>query len=84
MSSQGMPLIMTLTIIAILFVLFRMKGVEADYNLNTVNTQIEKATLENKELKAKKAKLLSVGRLKRLAEKHKFSDPKQTQIIVVP
>ena len=83
-SSQGMPIILSLTIISILFVLFRMKGIEVDYKLNTINAKIKETSLENKELKAKKAKLLSTERLKSLAEKHNFSEPKQKQIIVVP
>ena len=83
-STQGLPIVLSLTIIAILFVLFRMKGVEVDYKLNTVNAQIEEASLENKSLKAQKAKLLSVKRLRRLAVKHRFLEPKQEQIIVVP
>ena len=84
MSSQGMPVVLTLTVIAILFVLFRMKGVETDYRINTVNEKIKTASMKNKELRAKKAKLLSVERLKRLAKKHDFSVPDQKQIIVVP
>ena len=83
-SSQGMPIILTLAIISILFVLFRMKGVEIDYKLNSVNMKIKEETLNNKELKAQKANLLSVGRLRGLAKKHKLQEPKQKQIIVVP
>ncbi len=83
-SSQGMPIILSLTIISILFVLFRMKGVETDYKLNTVNAKIKETSLKNKELKANKAKLLSIERLRKLATKHKLSEPKQKQIIVVP
>ena len=83
-SSQGMPIILTLAIISILFVLFRMKGVEIDYKLNTVNQKTKEEVLNNKELKAKKANLLSVGRLRKLAKKHNLQEPKQKQIIVVP
>ena len=83
-SPQGMPIVLTLAVIAILFVLFRMKGVEVDYKMNAVRAEIKEASLVNKELKAKKANLLSVVKLRQLAEKHGFIEPKQTQIIVVP
>jgi cell division protein FtsL len=83
-STQGLPLILTFAVIGILFVLFRMKGVELDYKTTEVNKKIEKVTLENKELKAKKARLLSIKRLRRLANKYGLSQPKQEQIIVIP
>ena len=69
---------------AILFVLFRMKSVEIDYKVSDVNKDIEKVMLENKELKAKKAKMLSVKSLKKMAKNHGLSQPKQDQIIVIP
>ena len=53
LSSQGLPLSLAFIIISILFVLFRMKGVELDYKVNTVNSTIEKNLLENKELNLK-------------------------------
>lgn len=84
LSSQGLPLSLAFIIISILFVLFRMKGVELDYKVNTVNSTIEKNVLENKELKAKKAKLLSTKNLRAMANKHSLKQPSQKQIIVVP
>lgn len=83
-SSQGLPLSLAFIIISILFVLFRMKGVELDYRVNEVNSKIEKSHLENKELKAKKAKLLSTKNLRQMASKHSLKQPTQKQIIVVP
>jgi cell division protein FtsL len=84
LSSQGLPLSLAFIIISILFVLFRMKGVELDYKVNTVNSKIEKNLSENKELKAKKAKLLSAKNLRAMANKHSLKQPSQKQIIVVP
>jgi hypothetical protein len=61
-----------------------MKGVELDYKITAVNKDIEKVVLDNKELKAKKARLLSVKRLRKLASKYDLKQPKQKQIIVLP
>lgn len=69
---------------AILFVLFRMKSVEQDYKFHSYNKQIEDSIHENKELRARKAKLLSAKNLRTLAEKHNLNEPKQDQIIVIP
>lgn len=70
--------------LGLLFVLFRMKGVELDYKITSVNKDIDKVVLDNKELKAKKARLLSVKRLRKLASKYDLKQPKQKQIIVLP
>ena len=83
LSSQILPLILAFFTIAILFVLFRMKGVELDYKLSDINKDIKKVSLENKELKAKKAKLLSTKRLQRLAKKYNLALPTQEQIIII-
>lgn len=83
-SSRGFPIILTFTVLAILFVLFRMKTVELDYQVNFLNKEIEEVIVENKDLKARKAKLMSVDRLRAMATKHGLSQPKQNQIIVVP
>lgn len=82
-SSQGFPIILTLFTIATMFVLFRMKGVDLRYKVSEEQRSIDKYVLENKELKAQKARLLSVNKLKKLAKKYKLSQPKQSQIIVL-
>lgn len=82
-SSQGFPIFLTLTLMAILFVVFRMKIVEIDYKLADLNREIESVSLENKELKARRAQLLSVGKLRSLAVDHDFSQPTENQIIVI-
>jgi len=84
LSSQGFPIFLTITIFGILFVLFRMKGVELDYKSSSVSKDIKKIKLENKELKAEKAKRLSMKNLRRLAKKYELKEPNQKQIIVIP
>ncbi len=83
-SSRGFPIILTFTVLAILFVLFRMKTVELDYQVNYLNKEIDEVVVENKDLKARKAKLMSVDKLRAMAQRHGLSQPKQNQIIVVP
>jgi hypothetical protein len=82
-SSQGFPIFLSFTTLAILFVLFRMKNVEMDYQITKANRDIEKVLLD-KELKAKNARMLSTDRLRRLALVHHLDQPKQDQIIVIP
>ncbi len=82
-STQGFPLFLAFTTLAVLFVIFRMKNVEMDYKISFHNKEIEKVLLDNKELKAKKARILSADKLRSLAEKHNLSQPKQNQIIVI-
>jgi cell division protein FtsL len=83
-SSQGFPIMLTLSVIAVLFVLFRMKAVETNYKITSMNKDIDKVALESKELKAKKARLLSVKALNKMARKYELNQPKDKQIIVIP
>lgn len=83
-SSKGFPLFLSFTTLAILFVLFRMKNVEMDYQITKANKDIEKVLLDNKELKAKKARMLSSEKLRKLASAHNLDQPKQDQVIVIP
>ena len=83
LSSQILPLVLAFFTVSILFVLFRMKGVELDYRISDINKDVKSVTLENKELKARKAKLLSTKRLQRLAKKYNLALPKQDQIIII-
>ncbi len=83
-STQGMPIFLTVAVLSFLFVLFRMKGVELDYQIISSKKEIERINSENKELKAKKAGLLSVKSLRRIAKKHSLKEPNKKQIIVIP
>jgi hypothetical protein len=82
-SNNVFPFVLIFTTLGILFVLFRMKNVEVDYRSSSMRKDIEKFSLENKELKAKKAKLLSTKRLRQLAKKYKLQQPVSKQIIVI-
>ena len=83
-STKGFPIFLSFTTLAILFVLFRMKNIEMDYTISKTNREIEKVILDNKELKAKKARMLSAEKLRKLALAHNLDQPKQDQIIVIP
>ena len=83
-SSQGFPLLLMFSVLGVLFVLFRMKSVELDYKITEVNKKISKERLEQKELGAKKAGLLSINNLRKLAKRYNLKQPTQAQIIVIP
>lgn len=84
LSSQGLPIVLSLVVITVLFVLFRMKGIELNYEIANVKKEVERVKIEGKELKAKKARLLSVSNLRKMARRYNLAQPKQHQIIVVP
>lgn len=83
-SAQGLPIFLSLIVITVLFVLFRMKTVEMNYKIAAISKDIEKVKIEGKELKAKKAKHLSVKNLRKLARTYKLQQPKKHQLIVIP
>ena len=61
-----------------------MKGIEQDYKFNEIIKSIKVETNENKALKAAKARLLSVKKLKSFARKHKLKEPDEKHIILIP
>jgi len=71
-------------LIGTLFVWIRMSGIEQDYAYNKIYKESKKESLENKELQAKKAKMLSVKNLKKFANKFKLKEPKDSQVIIIP
>ena len=84
LSSQGLPIFALLALLTIGFVVFRMKSIDYDYRTNEVNTSLEREHIENKDLKAKRARLLSTRNLHELAKKYNLTEPSQKQIVVVP
>ena len=81
---SGLPIFVSFAVMALLFVLFRLKSIELEYKIAEKVKEIQKAEQESKDINAAKARLLSVRNLRRLAEVHGFSEPKGSQIIVVP
>jgi hypothetical protein len=67
-----------------MFVFVRMKGVEQNYKFNILNKTMDKVTAENKELKAKKAKMTSVTNLREIAQKFDLKEPSAKQVLVIP
>lgn len=81
---QALPFTLTFTTLAILFVGFRMRGIEQAYSLNNIEQEIYKATIRNKELKAHRAKEMSVPKLREFAVKYDLKEPGPEQIILIP
>ena len=70
--------------LASLFLMFRLKNVELDYEIAAITKRIDQLKTENRDLHAKKAKLLSSENLKKYAWKLGFVEPKSDKILVVP
>lgn len=83
-SFESFPIILSLALLALLFVLVRMRGIEQDYKFNDLTQQISRAMYENRDLKARRAKLLSAKNLRVMATKFNMEGPKQNQIIIIP
>ncbi|WPU65470.1 hypothetical protein [Peredibacter starrii] len=81
---KALPFTLTFTTLAVLFVGFRMKGIEQAYQLNTIEQDIHKATIRNKELKAQRASEMSVPKLREFAVKYDLKEPGPEQIILIP
>ena len=81
---QALPFTLTFTTLAVLFVGFRMKGIEQAYSLNNIESDINKATIRNKELKAQRAREMSVHKLREFAVKYDLKEPGPEQIILIP
>ena len=83
-NSQTMPLIFAFSVLGILFVLIRMKGVEQDYKYNEIAKRIQIQENKNKQLKATRARVLSVKQLKSFAKKFNLQEPDEKRVIVIP
>ena len=81
---QALPFTLTFTTLAVLFVAFRMKGIEQAYSLNTINGNMQKAIINNKELKAQRAREMSVPKLREYAAQYGLQEPGPEQIILIP
>ena len=83
-TSQTLPLIFVFSILGILFVVIRMKGIEQDYKYNDLAKRIKVQQVQNKELKAKLARELSVKKLKAYAKKFNLNEPDEKRVIIIP
>jgi hypothetical protein len=81
---RALPFTLTFTTLAVLFVGFRMKGIEQAYLLNNIDQDIHRAIIRNKELKAQRAKEMSVPKLREFAVKYDLKEPGPEQIILIP
>jgi len=79
-----LPFTLTFACMAVMFVTIRMKSIEQAYQLDGLDTAVEKAVVQNKELKAQRARMLSVRRLREIAEKFSLKEPGPEQIILIP
>jgi hypothetical protein len=84
LNPKALPFTLTFTTLAILFIGFRMKGIEQAYLLNIIDKDIYKVTIRNKELKAQRAREMSVPRLREFAVKYDLKEPGPEQIILIP
>lgn len=83
-TSQTLPFIALFSVLGIFFVLTRMKGIEQDYEYNEIAKQIKVEKIQNKELKAQRAKLMSVKKLKGFAKRFDLKEPDEKHVIVIP
>jgi len=79
-----LPFTLTFSCMAVLFVTIRMKSIEQAYQLDGLANATEKAIVQNKELKAQRARMLSVQHLRDYAEKFNLKEPGPEQIILIP
>ncbi len=81
---QALPFTLTFITLAVLFVAFRMKGIEQAYLVNNIEQEIFKTSIKNKELKAQRARNMSVTRLREFAVTYNLKEPGPEQIILIP
>ena len=79
-----LPFTLTFSCMAVLFVTIRMKSIEQAYQLDSLANATNKALVLNKELKAQRARMLSVQRLRDYADKFNLKEPGPEQIILIP
>ena len=72
-----------IAILGFFHIYLRMQCVEKDYAINDIRKKIEKVSLLNKELKAKRARLLSSKNLRSYAKSNDLKEPTSKQIIVI-
>lgn len=84
LTSQTFPLVCVLATLGVMFVLIRMKGLEQDYRFSEISQKIEIQRNENKELKAERARMLSIKNLRSFSNKYKLKEPDDKHLIIIP
>jgi cell division protein FtsB len=84
LTSQTFPLVCVLATLGVMFVLIRMKGIEQDYRYSDLSKKIKIEQAENKELKAERARMLSIKNLRSFSKKYKLNEPDEKHIIIIP
>jgi cell division protein FtsL len=80
----ALPYTISFITLSVMFVGFRMKGIEQAYEQNKLKSHIEKELMRNKELKAQRANEMSVPKLREFAVKYGLKEPGPEQIIFIP
>jgi len=83
-TANTLPLLFVVSVLGIMFVLIRMKGVEQDYKFNELAKRINVQKVKNKELKANRARELSVKKLRAYAKRFDLNEPDEKHIIIIP
>ncbi len=84
LKGKTLTFIFVMSALGMSFVFIRMKGVEQDYQYSDYSNKIKEKRIENKELKAEKARELSVKKLWSFANEHNLKEPDENHIIVIP
>ncbi len=84
LTSNTLPLIFVVAVLGIMFVLIRMKGIEQDYKYTDLGKRLGIQKIKNKELKAQRARELSVKKLKAYSKKFNLNEPDEKHIIIIP
>jgi hypothetical protein len=82
--SKLFPFVTILCFLGVGFVLTRMKRIEQDYAYNDIQKDYTKVSNKIKELRAKKAEMLSIKNLRGIAKKYNLKEPDYNHIILIP
>ena len=72
-----------LSLLGFLHVFVRMRNMDKQIAINKLKGEIDIIDLTNKELKAKRASLLSTEKLKEYASKYGLREPSSSQVVIL-
>ncbi len=82
--SRAFKISVAFSLLGLCFVLVRMKRIEQDYEYTEISQKLSLTRNKIKEMKAKKAELLSIRNLRKIATKYKLKEPDHKHIIIIP